>query len=221
MTKLRIGVLVSGTGSNLQALIDASRGGRLDADIAVVISNKAGVRALERAREADIPSVVVSHKEFKSRERFEVALIKALRDHDVRCVVLAGFMRLLTGYFLDAFSGRVINIHPSLLPAFPGVDAQRQAFEHGVKIAGCTVHFVDRGTDTGPIIAQRALQVRDDDTAETLRARILELEHQLLPEALQLLAEDRLRVEGRRVLIADEGRRAVDHAALDKAERGA
>jgi len=198
---MRIAVLVSGSGTNLQALLDAAARGELaPAEIVCVISNRPGVRALERAAAAGVPALVVDHKQFPGREPFERALLAALAEHRVEAVVLAGFMRLLTSGFLDRFPDRVINIHPSLLPAFPGVDAQRQAFEHGVKVTGATVHFVDAGLDAGPIILQAAVPVLDGDDVETLRARILEREHELLPRALALLAAGRLTRDGRRVL---------------------
>jgi phosphoribosylglycinamide formyltransferase-1 len=181
---LKLGVLVSGSGSNLQAILDAIAAGKLRADCRVVISNRPGAYALERARAAGVKAVALDHKTFESREAFDEALVSHLKEAGVQWVALAGFMRVLTPVFLDAFSGRVVNIHPSLLPAFPGVDAQTQAFEYGVKIAGCTVHFVDSGVDTGPIILQSAVPVLPEDTAETLKARILEQEHKIFVEAL-------------------------------------
>ncbi len=200
---LALGVLVSGSGSNLQSILDACSDGKLDATVRVVLSNKPGVFALERAARAGIDAVVLSHRDFSSREAFDGAVVEALRARGVDTVVLAGFMRIVTPVLLDAFRGRVINVHPALLPAFPGVDAQRQALEYGAKIAGCTVHFVDAGMDTGPVIAQSAVAVREDDTVESLRARILSEEHILLPAALQWLAEGRLSVDGRRVRVLD------------------
>ncbi len=204
---LALGVLVSGSGSNLQSILDACSDGKLDATVRVVLSNKPGVFALERAARAGIDAVVLSHRDFSSREAFDGAVVEALRARGVDTVVLAGFMRIVTPVLLDAFRGRVINVHPALLPAFPGVDAQRQALEYGAKIAGCTVHFVDAGMDTGPVIAQSAVAVREDDTVESLRARILSEEHILLPAALQWLAEGRLSVDGRRVRVLDAARR--------------
>lgn len=192
-------VLVSGSGSNLQAILDAIAERRLDARVRLVISNVAGVRALDRAAAAGVPTKVVSHREFENRATFDAHLAEVVRSAvSDGYVVLAGFMRILTATFLDAFPHRVINIHPSLLPAFPGVDAQKQAFEKGVRITGCTVHLVDSGTDTGPILAQAAVSVRDDDTRDTLAARILEQEHAILPRVLQWISEGRLQVaEGR------------------------
>jgi phosphoribosylglycinamide formyltransferase-1 len=198
---LSLGVLVSGTGSNLQAVLDAIAAGRLDATIQLVISNKPGALALERAKAASIPTLCLSHRDYGTREEFDGALVRALREASVEWVVLAGFMRLLTRTMLGAFASRVVNIHPSLLPAFPGVDAQEQALEYGVKLAGCTVHLVDEGTDTGPIIAQRAVPVLDTDDATALRARILTEEHSLLVEVLRAISE------GRVELVPGDGRR--------------
>lgn len=192
MATLNLGVLVSGSGTNLQAILDAVAEGRLDARVRVVVSNKPGVLALERAARANVPTRVLVHRDYPSREDFDEALVATLREAGVDLVVLAGFMRLLTPRFLDAFPERIVNIHPSLLPAFPGIDSQKQAFDYGVKIAGCTVHFVDAGTDTGPIIAQAAVPVFDEDDAESLRLRILEQEHRLLVSALGWLSEGRV-----------------------------
>jgi phosphoribosylglycinamide formyltransferase-1 len=194
----KVGVLISGRGSNLQALIDAERAGTLGGKIAVVISNVDGVPGLERARAAGIPALCCRH-EGRPREEHDRELASILREHGVDVVCLAGYMRLLSPVFLDAFAGRILNVHPSLLPAFPGRDAQRQALEHGVKVSGATVHLVDAGLDAGPILAQEAVPVRDDDTVETLSARILEAEHRIYPRAVRSVLEGRLRVEGRRV----------------------
>lgn len=199
---LSLGVLVSGSGSNLQAILDACANGSLDATVKVVLSNKPDVFALERASRAGVTATVLSHKGFASREAYDSELVRVLRAHGVDTVVLAGFMRIVTPTLLDAFAQRVLNVHPALLPAFPGVDAQKQAWDYGAKIAGCTVHFVDAGTDTGPIILQSAVPVLEADTVESLRARILIEEHRLLPSALQLLAQGRLAIDGRRVRIA-------------------
>jgi phosphoribosylglycinamide formyltransferase-1 len=196
MPALSLGVLVSGTGTNLQAILDAIADGRLSASVRVVVSNKPGVLALERAALHRIPTVTLSHKAYETREAFDAALVAALREHDVHWVVLAGFMRLLTRTMLDAFKHRIVNIHPSLLPAFPGVDSQKQAFDYGVKIAGCTVHLVDEGTDTGPILMQRAVPVLEEDDAESLRARILAEEHSVLVDTLRAIAERELVVTG-------------------------
>jgi phosphoribosylglycinamide formyltransferase 1 len=196
MTKLKLGVLVSGSGTNLGAILDATRAGALDAEVSLVISNQPNVRALERAEAAGVPTRVISHRDFSDRAAFDSEIVRALRKAEVTYVVLAGFMRVLTATFLEAFPWRVINIHPALLPAFPGIHAQRQALAYGVKVAGCTVHFVDAGTDTGPIIAQATVPVLDSDTEETLSARILEKEHRLLVAVLAALAAGEVTVVG-------------------------
>ncbi|MDB4936458.1 MAG: Phosphoribosylglycinamide formyltransferase, partial [Labilithrix sp.] len=174
-----LGILVSGSGTNLQAVIDAVESGRLHARIGVVIANVATAKALDRARAAKIPTVVVDHKAYPSREAFDAAVVEVLRAHGTKCVVLAGFMRIITRVLLDAFPHRVVNIHPALLPAFPGVHAQAQALAYGVRVTGCTVHLVDTGTDTGPILAQATVPVLDGDDEEMLRQRILVKEHEL------------------------------------------
>jgi phosphoribosylglycinamide formyltransferase-1 len=189
-----LGVLVSGSGTNLQAVIDAVASGALRATIGVVISNVASAKALDRARAAGIPAVVIDHKAHANRESFDGAVVAELRSRGVSCVVLAGFMRLITPVLLDAFPHRVVNIHPSLLPAFPGVHSQGQALAYGVRITGCTVHLVDVGMDTGPILAQAAVPVLDGDDEATLRDRILAKEHELLPEVLQWIADGRVEV---------------------------
>jgi phosphoribosylglycinamide formyltransferase 1 len=198
----RVAVLISGRGSNLQALIEAAAEQRLGGEIAVVISNRADVLGLQRAGDAGIETLTISHKEFPSRDTFEAALVRELRARDIQLVCLAGFMRLLGPSFLDAFPEAILNIHPSLLPAFPGVDAQRQAWEHGVKVAGATVHFVTGELDGGPIVLQSAVPVRDDDTPETLAARILIEEHRIYPEAVRLVTLSGWRIEGRRFIAA-------------------
>jgi phosphoribosylglycinamide formyltransferase-1 len=205
---ITLGVLASGTGTNLQAIVDAIAAGTLEARVAVVICNVPGAGALERAKQGGIETVVVDHTKFADREAFEGAVVEALRARGVDIVVLAGFMRLLTPVLLGAFPMRVVNIHPSLLPAFPGVHAQRQAVEYGVRIAGCTVHFVDAGTDTGPIVAQAVVPVLEDDDEESLRQRILRCEHRLLPTVLQWMAEGRVTVAP-----AARGERARVHVA--------
>jgi phosphoribosylglycinamide formyltransferase 1 len=194
----RLGVLISGRGSNLQAIIDAIRAGTLHAEIAVVFSNVADAPGLARAAEAGIETRVMSHREHASRAAYDQALARALRDSRVDLVCLAGFMRLLGPGFIDAFPNRILNIHPSLLPAFPGLDAQRQALDHGVKITGATVHLVNAQLDAGPIVMQRPVPVLDDDTVETLAARILVEEHRLYPEAIQHVAGGGWRIDGRR-----------------------
>lgn len=201
--RLQLGVLISGSGTNLQAILDAAGQGRIPVDVRVVISNRPKAKGLDRARAAGVPTVVVSHKKFDTREDFEQRLIEVLAEHGAQWVALAGFMRLLTPHFLRAFEGRVVNIHPALLPSFPGTHAQKQAFEYGVRFSGCTVHFVDEGTDTGPIIAQAVVPVLDTDTEEALAARILEQEHRIYPWVLQLLAQGRVFREGRRVRVLD------------------
>jgi phosphoribosylglycinamide formyltransferase-1 len=198
-----VGVLVSGSGTNLQALIDAQARGELaPARIVLVISNRPDAGALTRAAAAQIPSRVIDHRAFGDRPAFEQALLEALAAARVELVVLAGFMRVLTPRFLRAFPDRVVNVHPALLPSFPGVDAPRQAFEHGVKVSGVTVHLVDEGTDTGPILAQVSVPVHDDDTVETLRARILFEEHRLYPRIVRALARRPVRRDGRRALLS-------------------
>jgi phosphoribosylglycinamide formyltransferase-1 len=188
MAKLKLGVLVSGRGSNLGAILEAAKTGVLDAEVRIVVSNQPGVQALERAAKMGVPARVVAHRDYPSRSDFERALVAALREADVSLVVLAGFMRVLSPVFLDAFPQRVINIHPALLPSFPGIHAQRDALACGVKIAGCSVHFADANADGGPIIAQAAVAVLDEDTEETLSARILEQEHRLLVAVLCAVA---------------------------------
>jgi phosphoribosylglycinamide formyltransferase-1 len=201
----RLGVLISGRGSNLQAIIDAIRDGRLNATIAVVISNRADAPGLDRARKAGIEAIHLDHRAYPSRDAFDMELVAALRARDVRLVCLAGFMRFLGPTFIDAFPNAILNIHPSLLPAFPGVDAQHQALRHGVRVSGATVHLVTNELDAGPIVLQSAVEVREDDTAETLAARILVEEHKLYPQAIQLVLDGRIRVQGRRVLREQNG----------------
>ncbi len=199
---LSLGVLASGGGSNLQSILDASREGRLDARVALVVSDNPGAFALERARRAGVATAVIPFGDSPSREEHDRRVVGALRDHGVDTVALAGYMRLVSPVLLKAFPSRVVNIHPALLPAFPGLHVHAQVIAHGAKFSGCTVHFVDEGTDTGPIIIQAVVPVRDDDTPDTLAARILREEHRIYPQALQYLAEGRLRIEGRRVLLA-------------------
>lgn len=195
-----IGVLISGRGSNLQALIEAIGEGRLDAEIAVVISNKAQAPGLERARAAGIETLVLDHRAFPSRDAFDTEIARQLKARGVRLVCLAGFMRLIGPPLLDAFPNAILNVHPSLLPAFPGVDAQRQALDHGVKISGATVHLVTRELDGGPIVLQSSVPVRDDDTADMLSARILIEEHHIYAEAVGLILDGGWRIEGRRLI---------------------
>jgi phosphoribosylglycinamide formyltransferase-1 len=194
----RLGVLVSGRGSNLQALIDAIADGRLDASIAVVISNVAGAGGLDRARRAGIETAVLDHRGSPSRDDYDRALVDALRARDVGLVCLAGFMRRIGPSFIDAYPNAIVNIHPSLLPSFPGLHAQRQALAHGVKVSGVTVHLVTTELDAGPIIVQRAVPVLDGDTEDTLAARILVEEHKAYPDAVQRLLDGRWTLDGRR-----------------------
>ncbi len=198
---LRLAVLASGRGSNLQAIIDAIEQKRLQAILAVVISNKAEAPALERARKHGVPAVFLDPKAVSGREAYDAAILEQLRQHDVGLVALAGYMKIVTRVLLDAYPHRIMNIHPSLLPAFPGLSAQQQALDWGAKVSGCTVHFVEEGVDTGPIIQQAAVPVLEGDTAESLEARILQQEHRIYSEAIQLFAEGRLAIEGRRVRV--------------------
>lgn len=191
---LRLGVLASGRGSNLQAILDACADGRLAAEVAVVLSDVASAQALVRAARAGVPTRVIEHRAFASREAFDEALVAELRAHEVELVVLAGFMRIVTPVLLGAFPERVVNVHPALLPAFPGMHAQRQALDYGVRVTGCTVHLVDAGVDTGPVLAQRTLPVSPDDTEETLSARLLVEEHRALVDVLAAFAEGRVQV---------------------------
>ena len=193
-----LAVLISGRGSNLQAIIRAIADGRLDARIAVVISNRADAPGLDRAREAGIATLCLSHKSFPTREDYDRRLVDELRARDVGLVCLAGFMRLLSAVFIDAFPNAILNIHPALLPAFPGLEAQHQAWEHGVKVSGATVHLVTCDLDAGPIVLQAAVPVFDDDTADTLAARILIEEHRIYPEAIRLVLDGGWEIVGRR-----------------------
>jgi phosphoribosylglycinamide formyltransferase 1 len=195
-----LGVLISGRGSNLQAIIDAIAGGRLDARIALVISNRAGAAGLDRARAAGIEALTIGHRDYATREEYDAVLVRELRRRGVDLVCLAGFMRLLSPVFVDAFPNAILNIHPALLPAFPGVDAQHQAWAHGVKVSGATVHLVTCELDGGPIVLQRTVAVLDDDTPETLAARILVEEHRAYPEAIEIVLDGGWKVEGRRFL---------------------
>jgi phosphoribosylglycinamide formyltransferase-1 len=198
---LRVAVLASGNGTNLQALLDACRTGRVPAEVVLVASDRPEAFALERARRAGVAAAVLRRRDFPDRDAFDRALAGACADAGAGLVVLAGFLRVLGPAFLERWEGRCMNVHPSLLPAFPGLDAPAQALAYGVKVTGCTVHFVDRGVDTGPIILQEAVPVLPDDDAATLHRRIQQAEWRLLPEAVRLYAEGRLRVEGRRVRI--------------------
>ncbi len=200
---LKLGVLVSGSGSNLQAIIDRIKEGSLNAVVEVVISDNEHAYALKRAKQNGILVYVVNYKSYAGRDQAEDQLIMILKKHNIELVVLAGYMKLLTKRMMNAFPMRIMNIHPAILPSFPGVNAVKQAMDYGVKFTGCTVHFVDEGTDTGPIIIQAVVSVRDDDTEETLAQRIHRKEHIIYPIAIQLFAQDRLLVKGRRVFIKD------------------
>ena len=210
---LRLGILVSGRGSNLQAIIDAIEAKRLAAEIRVVVSDQAEAYALERARTHGIATATLDAKEYPSREDFDRAVIRCLRDHQVELVCLAGFMRILSSHFIQEYRNRILNIHPALLPSFPGLHVQRKALKYAVKFSGCTVHFVDEGTDTGPIIIQGVVSVLDGDTEDSLAARILRLEHQIYPRAIQLIAEGRLQIVGRQVLCKGSEQEAQERDA--------
>ncbi len=202
--KPAIAVLVSGSGSNLQAIIDASERGEIPCRVGIVISNKADAYGLERARKHGIPTEVVSHRDFATREEFDARLVEIIRRSGAQLVCLAGFMRVLTPVFVRAFPQRILNIHPALLPSFPGTHGPKQALEHGVKFSGCTVHFLDEGVDTGPIVVQAVVPVYDDDTEESLAARILKQEHRIYPMAIRLFFRGSLVRDGRRVKAVGE-----------------
>lgn len=197
----RVGMLISGRGSNMVALVEAMRDGRIPADPAVVVSNVPEAAGLLRARECGVPTEVIDHKAIKPREEHERAIAEVLHRYRVDLVCLAGYMRLLSPWLVESFRGRILNVHPALLPAFPGLDAQRQALEHGAKITGCTVHFVDEHLDHGPIVLQAAVPVAEGDTEESLSTRILEQEHRIYPEAVALYFQGRLSTDGRKVRI--------------------
>lgn len=198
---LKLGVLISGNGSNLQSIIDHIEKGKLKAVIKIVISNNPDAFGIPRAQKHKIKTEILKQKDFKSKEEFDQNIIKILQENSVDLVVLAGFMRIISPAFLRAFPHRIMNIHPALLPSFPGLHAQKQAFDYGAKLTGCTVHFVDEGVDTGPIIIQAVVPVYDDDTQESLTERILEEEHRIYPQAIQLFADGKLQIQGRKVLI--------------------
>jgi phosphoribosylglycinamide formyltransferase-1 len=207
---LRLGILASGTGTNFEAIADAIAAGRVDATIGVVVCNRTGAAVIEKARSRGIETVVVPHRDHSDRHAFETAVVAVLTAHAVELVVMAGFDRLVTTTLLGNFPQRVINIHPALLPAFKGLDAQSQAFEYGARIAGATVHLVDERMDHGPIIVQAAVPISGDDNAETVRQRILAQEHVIYPFAIQLFAEGRIEIEGRRVRIRGEAAPSPD-----------
>jgi phosphoribosylglycinamide formyltransferase 1 len=199
--KVRIAVLVSGWGTNLQAVIDGCENGSINAEVVLVVTNKTEAGAITRCEKANVPWKFVDHRIYKTREAFDEKLIEILKAAKVDLVLLAGFMRILTESFIDAFPGAIMNIHPALLPSFPGLHAARQALEYGARFSGCTVHFVDKGVDSGPVILQSVVPVVEDDSEETLQARIQEQEHKIYPAAVQLFAENRLKIEGRKVRI--------------------
>ena len=201
---LKLGILISGNGSNLQSIIDHIEKGSLKAIIKIVISNNPDAYGLTRAKKHGIPIVVLKNGDFKNKEDFDLELLNILKNNSVDLVILAGFMRIITSTILNAFPQKIMNIHPALLPSFPGIHGQKQALEYGVKLSGCTVHFVDEGVDTGPIIIQSAVQVFDDDTEETLAARILKEEHWIYPQAIQHFAEGKIEIKGRKVRIKTE-----------------
>jgi phosphoribosylglycinamide formyltransferase-1 len=201
---LKLGILISGNGSNLQSIIDYIEKGSLKATIKIVISNNPDAYGLTRAKKHGIPVVILKNGDFINKEDFDLELINILKNNSVDLVILAGFMRVLTPTFLKAFTQKIMNIHPALLPSFPGIHGQKQALEYGVKLSGCTVHFVDEGVDTGPIIIQSAVPVHNNDTEETLAARILKEEHRIYPQAIQFFAEGKIEIKGRKVRIKTE-----------------
>ncbi len=204
MKKTNIGVLISGSGTNLQSIIDKAESGELPVNVACVISDREKAQGLERARKHGIPAVFVDRKGFSLREGHEDAIIDVLNRYEVELIVLAGYMRLLTHHIISRYRDRIINIHPALLPSFPGTDGYGDAWKYGVKVSGCTVHFVDEGCDTGPIILQGVNPIENDDTFERFKERGLAIEHRVLPEAIKLYCEGRLKIEGRRVRILDK-----------------
>ena len=203
MAKEILGVLCSGRGTNLQSILAAVDSGDISAPVGVVLTDKPDAKALERAEKAGIPHFCVDRKQYADKQTFEEALVEKLREHGVTLVILAGFMRILSPYFVHAFPGRILNIHPSLLPSFGGAHAHRDVLAYGVKVSGCTIHFVDEGMDSGPIILQTAVPVLDGDDEDTLAARVLEQEHKLYPKAIELFLKGRLKIEGRKVRILE------------------
>jgi phosphoribosylglycinamide formyltransferase-1 len=199
-----LGILASGQGSNLKAILEACAGGKLSAAVGIVISDKKEAQALDHARAYEVPELFLDPKASESREAYDRLLLQELKKHSVGLVILAGYMRIVTPVFIQAYRNRIMNIHPSLLPAFPGLHAQRQALAHGAKVSGCTVHFVDEQVDHGPIIVQTAVPVMENDTEQTLSARILMEEHKLYVRAIQLFAEDRIEVRGRVVVLKEK-----------------
>ena len=216
--KIRLAVLASGGGTNLQSIIDQTQSGELNAEITLVISNNPGAGALKRAEEAGIKNLCINHRDFTERKSFDLKVVEALESAKPDLIVLAGFMRIISSVFLKAFPQRIINIHPSLLPAFPGLHVQRKALEYGARFSVCTVHFVDDGVDTGPIIIQAVVPVHTDDTEETLSARILEQEHKVYPQAIQWFADGRIKICDRKVIIESGGHaaNAIINPATDR-----
>ncbi|HDQ03434.1 MAG TPA: phosphoribosylglycinamide formyltransferase [Deltaproteobacteria bacterium] len=206
---LNLGVLISGSGSNLQSIIDHIEKGKLKAEIKIVISSNPEALGVKKAKNHSVPVAVLDSGKFASREEFDSEMARILKEKKVNLVILAGFMRILTPGFLKSFPGRIMNIHPALLPSFPGLHGQKQAFEYGVKFSGCTVHFVDEGVDTGPIIIQGVVPCYDDDTEDSLSQRILKEEHRIYPQAIQLFAEGRLQIEGRKVRVTHAGEKSI------------
>jgi phosphoribosylglycinamide formyltransferase 1 len=198
---INIGVLVSGRGTNLQAIIEAIEEGKIEGKIKIVVSDNLNAHALKRASQYHLETQYINYKEFKSREDYDKKVIETLENKEVELVVLAGYMRILSSYFIKAYQNKIISIHPALLPSFPGLRAQKQAVEYGVRISGCTVHFVDEGMDSGPIILQSAVEVSEDDTEGSLAERILKKEHQIYVQAIQLFSQGRLIIKGRKVII--------------------
>ncbi len=201
--RCRLGILVSGSGTNLQAIIDRIESGEINAEIACVISNKADVFALTRASRHGIPIVVHENEKFPERRLYDAATVEILRGYNVDLVILAGFMRILSDVMVNAFPHAILNIHPALLPSFPGLHAQQQALDYGVRFSGCTVHFVDYGTDTGPILLQAIVPVEQDDTEETLSSKIQKAEHKAFPDAIKLIIDGKIKISGRKVLISE------------------
>ena len=200
---VNIGVLVSGSGTNLQSIIEAIEARKIDGKICIVISDNPNAYAIKRAKKYNIETQYINYKEFNNREEYDKKIISVLKEKDCDLVALAGYMKILTPYFINEYKNRIMNIHPALLPSFPGLHGQRKALDYGVKVSGCTVHFVDEGLDSGPIIIQRAVEVKEGDTEETLTQRILKEEHQIYPRAIQLFAQGRLMINGRRVFIKE------------------
>ena len=198
---INIGVLASGRGTNLQAIIEAVKEGKIEGRISIVISDNRDAFALKRAKQNNIETEYINFKSFKNREDYDKEIMECLKEKDIDLVVLAGYMRILSSYFIKMYKNRIMNIHPALLPSFPGLHAQRQAVEYGVKISGCTVHFVNEGVDSGPIILQKSVEVSADDTEESLAEKILKEEHQIYPRAIQLFCQGRLIIKGRKVFI--------------------